>query len=638
MDKWRWYVAGAGMMMLNLAHADSLQQQRGRYQQIEQAFGNNQMDKVKQLMPALQDYPLYPYLQYQLLTQNLQNATVPAVREFIKNYRQLPVVTTLDDRFVSELARREDWQGLLKFSPQEPAMVAARCNWHYAQWATGKQQAAYQGAEAIWLRGSSLPADCDKLFLVWQAAGHQTAFITLERIRLAMKADNRRLISYLVKQLPENYQTTAKAITALQNNPATIGNFVRQMAPTDFTRRATLWALKRLVRQDPQTARQVIDSAGQSQQMSAAQIREMKEIVAANLMSADTTVQEAQWRDSVIMESHNTALIEQRVRLALAAHDRRGLGIWLARLPNDAKNKDEWLYWQADLLLEQGHEKEGKARLRRLMAGRGFYPMVAAQRLGESFPLIIDQVATVKTALTQEPALKRITELMYWGMDNLARSEWTALIQKKTRTQQQELANHALKQGWWDLSVQATITAKLWNHLEQRFPLAWQDMFARYTSNKSIPQSFAMAIARQESGWNPKVCSPVGACGLMQVMPATAKYTAKLYKLSGYNKSSQLLDVQTNIEIGTHYLEYVYQQFNHNRIYAAAAYNAGPHRLKRWQQSSAGRLDPVAFIETIPFLETRAYVKNVLAYDAYYRHFLNQPAVIFYPDEWQLHY
>ncbi|MDR8320018.1 murein transglycosylase, partial [Acinetobacter baumannii] len=176
-------------------------------------------------------------------------------------------------------------------------------------------------------------------------------------------------------------------------------------------------------------------------------------------------------------------------------------------------------------------------------------------------------------------------------------------------------------QHWWDLSVQATIAGKLWDQLEERFPLAYNDLFARYVSGKDIPQSYAMAIARQESAWNPKVRSPVGASGLMQIMPGTATHTVSMFSIPGYSGPSQLLDPETNINIGTSYLQYVYQQFGNNRIYASAAYNAGPGRVRSWQGNSAGRIDAVAFVESIPFSETRGYVKNVLSYDAYYRYF-----------------
>ena len=638
-DKWQYWIVGACLtVMAGSVQADSLDAQRQRYQQIKQAWDNKRMDTVEQLMPTLRDYPLYPYLEYRQLSQNLNQETSMAVSNFIKQHPTLPPVRSLSSRFVNELARREDWRGLLAFSPEAPKPVSARCNWYYARWATGQQQVAYTGAKEIWLTGSSLPATCDKLFSVWQGAGEQTPITTLERIRLAMIAGNTSLVNYLAKQLPSDYQTMANAVMDLQNNPASVESFARAVGPTDFTRQATSIAFASVARQDAENARAMIPSLVRLQKMSEQEKQDLDEAVAWRLMGNDITSEQARWRDNVVMRSGSTSLIERRVRMALGNNDRRGLNTWLARLPVEDKQKDEWQYWQADLLIEQGRKEEADGILQKLMQERGFYPMVAAQRLGVEYPLRVDKAPRPEGSLLQGNAIARVRELMYWNMDNLARTEWAYLVASKTSSEQQMLARYAFEQDWWDLSVQATISGKLWNHLEERFPLAWDDQFKRFTQDKQIPQSYAMAIARQESAWNPKAGSPVGASGLMQIMPATAQHTVKLYSIPGYVNSSQLLDPQTNIQIGTQYLEHVYQQFDQNRIFASAAYNAGPSRVKTWLGNSAGRLDAVAFIETIPFSETRGYVKNVLAYDAYYRHFMSKSDKILSDSEWQRRY
>ena len=639
MEKWRnWMI---GMCLVSTAGsvwADSLDQQRQRYAQIKQAWDNKQMDQVEQLMPTLQDYPLYPYLQYRLLAQDLDQEAGLAIKNFIQQYPTLPPAKSLQTRFVNVLAHRQDWQGILSFSPDEPKPVQARCNWYYAKWATGQQQTAFTGAKSIWLRGSALPADCDRLFSVWQASGQLSPITILERIRLAMKAGNDSLVNYLAKMLPADYQTTASALLALQQNPQTVTTFAATLGPTDFTRMATSYAFARVAREDMDNARMMIPQLVKAQKMSQAEEQDLKEAVVWRMMGADLTSEQARWRDAVVMNSESTALIERRVRLALSESDRRGLNTWIARLPPEAKEKDEWQYWQADLLIAQGRKEEADEILRKLMQQRGFYPMVAAQRLGTDYPLKIDDAPAADNSIVQGPEMARVRELMYWGMDNLARSEWANLIVSKTRTQQQMLAHYANQQDWWDLSVQATISAKMWDSLKERFPLAWRNLYQQYTGDKAIEPSYAMAISRQESAWNPKARSPVGASGLMQVMPATAAHTVKMYNIPGYVNSSQLLDPQTNIQIGTQYLEYVYQQFGQNRIFSSAAYNAGPGRVRSWRNNSGGKLDAVAFIETIPFSETRGYVKNVLAYDAYYRYFMGKPDKILSDSEWNQRY
>ena len=637
---WRLLAAGVCLLTVSsVARADTLDQQRSRYAQIKQAWDNRQMDVVDQLMPTLRDYPLYPYLEYRQLTSDLMNTPALAVTNFVQANPTLPPARTLRNRFVNELARREDWRGLLAFSPEKPGTVEAQCNYYYAQYAVGDTQGAWDGAKTLWLTGQNRPNACDKLFGAWRASGTQDPLAYLERIRLAMKAGNTGLVKALASQMPSQYQTIAAAITDLATNPNNVLTFARSTGATDFTRQLAAVAFSSVARQDVENARLMIPTLVQAQQLNDDQTQELRDIVAWRLMGNDVTDEQARWRDDAIMRSQSTSLIERRVRMALGTGDRAGFNTWLARLPMEAKDKDEWRYWQADLLMERGRDDEARSILLALMQQRGFYPMVAAQRLGEPYPLRVEKApGTISSTLTGGAEMARVRELMYWNQDNTARSEWANLVSSRSQTEQAQLARYAFDQRWWDLSVQATIAGKLWDNLQERFPLAYNDLFVRYTTGKDVPQSYAMAIARQESAWNPKVKSPVGASGLMQIMPGTATHTVKMFNLPGYSNPVQLLDPETNINIGTSYLQYVYQQFENNRIFASAAYNAGPGRVRTWLGNSAGRIDAVAFIESIPFSETRGYVKNVLAYDAYYRHFMGQKEDVLSSNEWQRRY
>ncbi|SNY68800.1 murein transglycosylase [Enterobacter sp. CC120223-11] len=637
---WRLLAAGVCLLTVSSAvHADSLDEQRDRYAQIKLAWDNKQMDVVAQLMPTLKDYPLYPYLEYRQLTADLMNEPALSVSQFVQAYPTIPSARTLKNRFVNELARREDWRGLLAFSPEKPTTTEAQCNYYYAKYNVGQTQDAWAGAKDLWLTGKNQLNACDALFSAWRASGTQDPLAYLERIRLAMQAGNTRLVTSLANQMPSDYQTISAAVVSLANNPNTVLSFAQSTGATDFTRQMAAVAFTSVARQDVENARLLIPQLVQAQKLNEDQTQDLRDIVAWRLMGNDVTDEQARWRDDAIMRSQSTSLVERRVRMAIGNGDRRGLNTWLARLPMDAKEKDEWRYWQADLLMERGREQEAKDILHSLMQQRGFYPMVAAQRLGEDYSIRVEKPeGTVAPLLVNGPEMNRVRELMYWNQDNTARGEWANLVSSRTRNEQGQLAKYAFDQDWWDLSVQATIAGKLWDNLEERFPLAYKDLFMRYTGDKAITKSYAMAIARQESAWNPKVRSPVGATGLMQIMPGTATHTVKMFAIPGYSGPNQLLDPETNINIGTNYLQYVYQQFGNNRIYASAAYNAGPGRVRTWQGNSAGRLDAAAFVESIPFSETRGYVKNVLAYDAYYRYFMGEKPQILTDVEWKQRY
>ncbi|CAM3896172.1 murein transglycosylase [Xenorhabdus thuongxuanensis] len=640
MSKWQHFVMAVSMVSVvaGAAHADSLDAQRQRYQEIKQAWDTKNMAEVTRLMPTLKNYPLYPYLEYRQLSQDLATTTPQQVQHFINTHPTLPPAHSLASRFISLLANNGDWSGILAFSPNPPNTVAERCDYYFAQWATGHQQVAWQGAQKIWLNGSSLPDRCNKLLTAWEQAGYLSANLILQRIELAMKANNATLVTYLTKRLPLHYQSLSANLLKLQHDPTLIEQFATTATPTEFTRSVIITNFSRFARTNAELARVSISTLVRSQKMNDVERQQLKDIVAWQLMG-DITPEQVKWRDDTIRNSHSIKLIERRARLALRDGDHSGLEEWISLLPQKTLQQDEWQYWSAIILLNQGKSAKGNAILHKLTEHRGFYPMVAAQKLHISYPLIINKSEKPDLSIANMPAIKRIRELLYWNMDHLARSEWLLLVSSQDRVIQEQLARYAFEQHWPAFSVQATITGKMWDHLEERFPMAWQNEFANFTSDKNISQSYAMAIARQESAWDPQARSSKGASGLMQIMPKTAEHTVKSKKIQGYANSNQLMDPITNIKIGTAYLDSVYQRFDNNRILASAAYNAGPANVDRWLTNTAGNIDPIAFIESIPFAETRSYVKNVLAYDMFYHNFMGKMSSnVLTNTEWQRRY
>jgi len=175
------------------------------------------------------------------------------------------------------------------------------------------------------------------------------------------------------------------------------------------------------------------------------------------------------------------------------------------------------------------------------------------------------------------------------------------------------------------------IEIKHWDDLNLRFPLAYKEMVAGAAIATDIDPQLLFAIARQESAFSPDAKSPAGALGLMQLMPATAKQTAR--RSGVIYRYHDLLKPEPNIKLGSRYLNSLLSQFDGNRILAAAAYNAGPNRVKKWLQVSEGKMPFDVWIETIPFKETRGYVQNVLAFSAIYSHKLGSRAPMVKPKE-----
>ena len=226
----------------------------------------------------------------------------------------------------------------------------------------------------------------------------------------------------------------------------------------------------------------------------------------------------------------------------------------------------------------------------------------------------------------------RIAEMIAVDKIYAAKSEWRWLLWHSTQSEKKALVKYAANKRWHNFTVVATIEAKMWDYTSLRFPIAHRWWFNFYSEQNNVPLITLMSLARQESALDVEARSPVGARGIMQIMPTTAQHTADVYDLE-YSGADELYDIQKNIEIGSSYLSGLLDDFNHNRIFAFAAYNAGPYRVKQWRARTNQSIDAYSFIEAIPFDETRGYVQNILMFETYYRNLLGQDGAFLTPQE-----
>lgn len=242
------------------------------------------MDTVQALMPTLKDYPLYPYLEYRQITDDLMNQPTVTVNNFIQA-NPTPPARTLQSRFVNELWRAVKTGVDCWPSAEKPNTAEAQCNYYYAKWAAGQQEEAWIGAKELWLTGKDQPNACDSLFGAWRASGKQDPLSYLERIRLAMKAGNTRLVTALAGQMPSDYQAISTAVIGLANDPNSVLTFAHAYEATDFTRQMAAVALP-VARDDVENARLMIPQLVQAQQLNEDQTQELRDIVAWRLMNA----------------------------------------------------------------------------------------------------------------------------------------------------------------------------------------------------------------------------------------------------------------------------------------------------------------------------------------------------------------
>ncbi len=268
-----------------------------------------------------------------------------------------------------------------------------------------------------------------------------------------------------------------------------------------------------------------------------------------------------------------------------------------------------------------------------LLGERNYYSAAAATYLGKPIHYATKDVALDTQGLDKfSDAFSRISELIALNKESAAKSEWNAVLARAGKKQIPQLAAFARTQNWYHLTVQATIKGKMWDYLPLRLPVAHKWWYNFFSEKRDLPLTTLLALSRQESGFYASAISPAGARGLMQVMPSTAKATARKIDFN-YQGRKSLTEPGTNIRIGSAYLREVMDRFGDNRILAFAAYNAGPHRVTKWLSGTDGQLDAFAFVEAIPFNETRGYVQNVLMYDMYYQGLFGEEQVFLTPKE-----
>ena len=319
------------------------------------------------------------------------------------------------------------------------------------------------------------------------------------------------------------------------------------------------------------------------------------------------------WRDEQIQQLKTDNLTERRLRMAI--WQKTDLSPWLNSLTTEGKAKQEWRYWEAKQDISKNIEK-----LTALSKERGFYPMLAAAQLKQAYKVDFPVAPsfTVEEQLPFEQVFAMIRELRELGRNGLAKQRWRILLDNADFTTQLKLAEYAENQQWFELAVDASIVAKAWDYLTLRLPNAYSEYFNAALQNLNISKTFAMAIARQESAWNPMAQSPANARGLMQLLPSTAKLTAENNQLP-YQGEQDLFKPLNNILLGTAHLNELNGKYPNNRILIAAAYNAGANRVEKWLSRANGKLTLDEFVTSIPFYETRGYVQNVVTYDFYYQ-------------------
>ncbi|MNK56431.1 Soluble lytic murein transglycosylase precursor [compost metagenome] len=595
------------------------------YREGYDAVRANDQERFQQIRARLNHYPLLPYLDYYQLAFRPGAADYNDVTRFIRQHGDTPQSNRLERSYLTYLAQSQQWSQFLRFYPAKPNSTDLLCMHYQARYYTGHKSEALQEAGKLWLTGQSRPDACDPLFQLWQQAGLRTQEKIWQRMKLAFEAQNPNLIRHLGAQLGGSLKPYGDQMIALFDQPA------RAMNPASFStappsRQLLSLGLARYANEQPEPALRQLGEMKRRFGLNQAEVARVERAAARRLL-LDRSLAQRNWLDATLVRMKDAELVELRARLAIWEQDWRGLEGWVKRMPMALQKEDRWRYWLARSLEVQGRQKPARELYLETANLRGFYGFMAAQRTGVPYRIknqsVGHKVPDWRTASSRWPFLVRVRELLAMNEITAARSEWIHNMDRNPVAQRLEFGHIALNQGWHELAILSSIRAEAWDAIDLRFPLPLKRTFSQMAQERTMNTSLLYAISRQESALYPLAQSPVGARGLMQLMPATAKETAAKLGVP-YRNEQQLFDPTMNIRLGSAYLKRLLDVYDGNRILAAAAYNAGPGRVKRWRDQSTNKPMDV-WVESIPYRETRNYVQNVLSFDLIYQHKLQQP-------------
>lgn len=598
-----------------------------------QAVNKGRWTQYEQLRPGLEEYPLAIYLDYYQLTRKPGEVRPAEALRFIDRSAGSPLPNRYTLAYLKSAGRDQRWQDFLKVKPEEPEGVELKCYYFRAHLAAGDTDIAWEGASRLWDFGESRPKACDPLFSAWIKSGGLTDDIVWARQLKAFDARQGSLMTYIAKKASPELAPWADKLLAVYQQPDKIR---RQSLPATSPYSADIAShgLALLARYNPPAALEYWNMYQQELTFSPQQVQLVEYAIALRgLFAEEETL--APWLQGALDRLGEDKLVELRLRWLLAEQDWAGMAQILPLLSQEQRESDTWRYWQAVVLEQRGDTEAAGALFDEVSRERSWHGFLAADRLGKSYSfnhetMVLDPVTA--SDLRRLPVVKRVGELNFHESYSQAHSEWYYLLREsEDKARNVELAQLASELGWYRMAIDAASRAQSWDALDLRFPTPYQEAFTRNASSQKVPSTELMAIARRESAFYPWARSPVGARGLMQLMPATGKEVAS--SLGKRQISSDLFDVEHNVLLGSAYYRQLLDRFGGNRIFALAGYNAGPHRVKRWRAKSGEQLPADVWVETIPYRETRNYVQSVMFYNVVFQYLLGDTRSLLTPAE-----
>jgi soluble lytic murein transglycosylase len=579
------------------------------------AFRAGDAIKLQKFSTLPADHVLAPYTEYWRLKLRLEDVADSDVLAFLERETGTYLADRLRADWLKILGKRADWPS---FERELPPLVQddleIRCYAWLSRLARG-DESAHVEARAIWQEPRDLPESCHALANSLSEAGQFSVDEVWRRVRLLVENGQISAARRALAHLP----AAEKHDEALFNQAATAPKKLLASPPKSLERRATremvVLAVVRLGRNEPESAAELLQG-----KLGARLTEEDVKYLWGRLAyeAARRLMREAsQWYAKADGAALSDEQLAWKARAALRAGDWQAVRDAIDRMSARTRQDAAWTYWYGRALGAHGVADGARAYFLRIAGQPSFYGLLAAEELGGMAvvpePYHVPTDAEVEVARLN-PGLARALELYRLELRTEATREWVFSIRLMEDAQLLAAAELARRASIFDRAINTADRTAHRHNYKVRFLAPYKDVFDEHARAYGLEEAWVLGLVRQESRFIVDAKSSAGARGLMQLMPATARWVAKKNGLRDFSPR-RVSEVPVNVALGTSYLKLVLEDLGHP-VLASAAYNAGPGRARRWRDTRP--LEGAIYAETIPFNETRDYVKKVMANTMYY--------------------
>jgi soluble lytic murein transglycosylase len=587
---------------------------------MRDAYRRGDAARLSALLPSLRNHALEPLARYWEMKTRLDSAGASEIRRSL----DLMAGSYWEDRLRNDwllvLGKNRDWARfeieLPRFRMNDDRQV--QCYGLLVDAAARRvpaSEAAQQVAQ-LWQRQRDADDGCATAAQAFLTSGHLSADAVWLRARLAMEANQPKAALQAIGMLDPKWAAIAESI--IKDPGGYLDDKLTAIRPR--TKELVTLAVIRLAANDLPAAVQALQRKRWTVQLTDEELswawgslgRRAARSLQNDALSLYANGQERYMSDEQLAWKARAGLRAGQWQAVKSAIDAMGA---------EQRGEPTWIYWKArslQALKAPDALAQAQSLYASIASSSGFYEQLAREELGQAIgvpPMPEPPTAQERRAADNNPGLQRALVAYSLGLRSEATREWnySVALHDNGGMGDRELlaaADIACQNSLWDRCINTSIrTRDALNHA-QRFPMPFQQQVVQRAQAIGLDPAYVYGLIRQESRFVTNARSGVGASGLMQVMPATARWTARKIGLTDF-QPSQINDRDINIQIGTAYLKLALDDFDGSMPLAAAAYNAGPGRSRNWRQGPplAGEI----WTENIPFDETRDYVKQVLA-------------------------